>query len=263
MTAEALNSKIIELVKVYEAVKPIVHYNISYDVEYYNGKTSKLRSTNFNLRRKLVSIVLPTGGWFGVFLFKRHIRKMFHILLSTCDLCLLVEEKKSYSTSYEKDEFNKIKENIIKDNNKLTERKPSHRAEHFSMALQIASVIIAFASIGWLQTVFNSTSYACTLDARAQNSTVELHCPPPSKDSRSPWYWPILSELVLIFAFAYIFTLTVPKYVWYRRVIESCHLKDKEKEVCSSFQKMLEVSLNGNKSTEFRILFKDNPSKYL
>ena len=53
---ESLNCTITKLIEVYESVKPMVHFNIAYDLRYFNGKTGKLRSTDFIVRRKLASI---------------------------------------------------------------------------------------------------------------------------------------------------------------------------------------------------------------
>ena len=242
---ESLNCTITKLIEVYESVKPMVHFNIAYDLRYFNGKTGKLRSTDFIVRRKLASIALPTGGWFGVFLFKRHIRKMFKVLLSTCDLCLLVKMENSCSIQEDRlKEINtnitkkiiKIRANVINNSEELTKRKASHRAEHINMALQIAGAIIAIASISWLQ------QYAPVIGSSIKSYPVWDLC---AKN---------ISWLLYIPTAAIISTWIGPKLMWYKRVINFSQLKDKEKDVYKSLEKVLRFLVKENAEVEKLIL---------
>ena len=155
LNLESLQFTVAELINMYETVKPMIHFNVTYDLRYYNRKIDGLRSRDFLLWRKLASLVLPTGGWFAVLLFKRRIRKIFKALLSTCDLCLLIDRKNScirgdiINANLSKD-ITEIMTYVIEKEGLLTKRKPRHRTEHINMALQISGAIIAIASIGWL-----------------------------------------------------------------------------------------------------------------
>jgi hypothetical protein len=211
--SESLRPTIAELISIYETLKPLIHFNVKYDLRYYYGKQGALRSTDFLLWRKFASLVLPTGGWFGILFFKRRIRKIFKALLSTCDLCLLVEKQnecilqgdlsKEINTILTK-EMTEIRAYVLEKEVELNKRRPYHRSEHINMALQIAGAIVAIASIGWLQQFgpqigsSNKLSYPIW-DLCAKNICLLL-------------YIPIL---------AIISTWVVPKLLWYRKVVVS------------------------------------------
>ena len=211
----------------YESVKPLIHFNVTYDLRYYNRKIDELRSKDFLISRKLASLVFPAGGWFAVLLFKRRIRKIFKALLSTCELCLLVDRKNScirgdiINANLSKD-ITEIMTYVIEKEGMLTKRKPRHRTEHINMALQISGAIIALASIGWLQqfgpAVGNSikSSYPI-LDLCNKNICLLLYIP----------------------IAAIISTWICPKLLWYTKVVDFCSLKEKEKHVYESLQKIL------------------------
>lgn len=166
---------------------------------------------------------------------------MFKALLSTCDLCLLVEKENSCSTQEDKlKEINtnvikkiiEIRANLIKNNEELTKRKASHRAEHINMALQIAGAIIAIASISWLQ------QYAPGIGSSIKSFPVWELC---AKN---------ISWLLYIPTVAIISTWIGPKLIWYRRVINFCQLKDKEKKVYRSLEEVLKFLMKENAGIE-------------
>jgi hypothetical protein len=225
LNLESLQLAISELVSMYETVKPLIHFNVTYDLRYYN------RKKDFLLWRKLPSLVLPTGGWFAVLLFKRRIRKIFKALLSTCELCLLVDRKNScrggdvINANLSKD-ITEIMTYVIEKERMLTKRKPRHRTEHINMALQISGAIIAIASIGWLQQFGPAAiklSYPI-LDLCNKNICLLLYIP----------------------IFAFISTWICPKLLWYRKVVDFCSLEEKEKHVYDSLQKILNFLVGEN-----------------
>jgi hypothetical protein len=235
---ESLRPTISELISMYETVKPLIHFNVKYDLRYFDGKRDELRSTDFLLWRKLASLVLPTGGWFGVLLFKRRIRRIFKALLSTCDLCLLVERKnscilqgdiiKEINTNVTK-EITEIMTDVIEKEGLLTKRKPRHRTEHINMALQIAGAIIAIASIGWLQQFGPQVGGSFKLSYPILDLCTKNIC--------------ILLYIPIV---AIISTWIGPKLLWYRKVVNFCGLKDKEKHVYESLQKVLRLLVAEN-----------------
>jgi hypothetical protein len=238
LNSESLRHMIAELISMYETVKPLIHFNVTYDLRYYNRKIGELRSTDFLLWRKLASLVLPTGGWFAVLLFKRRIRKMFKSLLSTCELWLLVDRKNScirgdiINANLSRD-ITEIMTYVIEKEGLLTKRKPRHRTEHINMALQISGAIIAIASIGWLQQfgpeVGNSIKLSYPiLDLCNKNICLLLYIP----------------------IAAIISTWICPKLLWYRKVIDFCSLKEKEKHVYESLRNTLNFLVSENPETK-------------
>lgn len=49
LNLESLQFTVAELINMYEAVKPMIHFNVTYDLRYYNRKIDGLRSRDFLL----------------------------------------------------------------------------------------------------------------------------------------------------------------------------------------------------------------------
>jgi len=195
-----LKSNIQNLIRTYETVKPIIHYNIPYALRFYNVKVKEIRDKDLLGKRKLISLFAPTGGWVALLLFKRCVKKTFAAILSTCDLYQLLQEKNCKESL---DSLKDINNTVVSKREDLTKRKASQRAEQTSIAIQILGAIIAIVSIGWIQN-FGS------------------HPIPIPKGSEY-----VIIGIIPIWILTWIF----PKFIWYRRVVKFNKLKEREKDV--------------------------------
>jgi hypothetical protein len=194
-------------------MKPIIHYNIPYALRFYNIEIKKIRDKDFIVNRKLISLFVPTGGWFALLLFKRRVKKTFAAILSTCDLYRLLQEK-NWKESL--DSLKDINDTVVSKREDLIKRKASQRAEQTSTAIQILGAIIAIVSIGWIQSIGS-------------------HPIPIPKGSE---------YFIIGIITTWILTWIFPKFIWYRRVVKFNKLEEREKEVYESLMKILKLAEN-------------------